>query len=39
MNNKELKTKLIEIYASIGRKFPNRGSLQAAKIFNFNEEW
>ena len=37
--NKELKTKLIEIYASIGRKFPNRGSLQAAKIFNFNEEW
>jgi hypothetical protein len=36
---KELKTKLIDIYAAINRNFPNRGSEYAAKIFNFNEEW
>ena len=39
MYNKELKTKLIEIYLSIGRPFPNRGSQLASKTFNFDDAW
>ena len=34
-----LKNKLLKIYVAMKRNFPNRGGLQAAKSFNFNEEW
>jgi hypothetical protein len=34
-----LKNKLLKIYVAMKRNFPNRGSLQAAKAFNFEETW
>jgi hypothetical protein len=39
MYERELKSKLMEIYAVIGWKYPNRGSIHSSKVFNFDEEW
>jgi len=39
MYTHELKKKLLKIYVAMRRPFPNRGSLQASKIFNFEETW
>lgn len=35
----ELKTKILGIYSAAKRPFPNRGSLKAMKVFDFNETW
>ncbi|HOS15546.1 MAG TPA: DNA polymerase domain-containing protein [Bacteroidales bacterium] len=39
MYERELKSKLSEIYAVIGWPYPNRGSQLAENTFNFDEEW
>lgn len=39
MYERELKSKLSEIYECIGWKYPNRGSQLASKTFDFNESW
>lgn len=39
MYQRELLSKLREIWSAVGWKFPNRGSILASKIFNFEEEW
>ncbi len=39
MYNRELRSKLEEIYTCIGWKYPNRGSQLASKTFNFDEVW
>lgn len=39
MYDRELHSKLEEIYRCIGWKYPNRGSQLAAKVFNFEEVW
>lgn len=39
MYNKELHSKLEEIYTCVGWKYPNRGSQLASKVFNFEESW
>ena len=39
MYERQLKSKLSEIYECIGWKFPNRGSQLASKTFNFDESW
>jgi hypothetical protein len=39
MYERELKSKLSEIYECIGWKYPNRGSQLASKTFNFEESW
>ena len=39
MYDKELKTKLLQIYIAINRPFPNRGAELASKTFNFEENW
>lgn len=39
MYERELYSKLFEIYTVVGWKYPNRGSVLASKIFNFNEEF
>lgn len=39
MYERELKSKLSEIYECIGWKYPNRGSQLASKTFNFEEQW
>lgn len=39
MYERELKSKLSEIYECIGWKYPNRGSQLASKTFNFEEVW
>ncbi len=37
--DRELHSKLEEIYTVIGWKYPNRGSQLASKVFNFEENW
>lgn len=39
MYDRELHSKLEEIYRCIGWKYPNRGSQLASKVFNFEEAW
>ena len=39
MYERELKSKLGDIYAAIGWKYPNRGSQLASETFNFEETW
>jgi DNA polymerase elongation subunit (family B) len=39
MYERELKSKLSEIYECIGWKYPNRGSQLASETFNFDESW
>jgi len=39
MYERELKSKLSEIYSCIGWKYPNRGSQLATQTFDFNETW
>jgi len=39
MYDRELHSKLEEIYRCIGWHYPNRGSQLAAKVFNFEESW
>lgn len=39
MYERELKSKLSEIYECIGWKYPNRGSQLASQTFNFEESW
>ena len=39
MYDRELKSKLSEIYAVIGWSYPNRGSQLATNTFDFDEEW
>lgn len=39
MYERELRSKLSEIYECIGWKYPNRGSQLASKTFNFEESW
>jgi DNA polymerase elongation subunit (family B) len=39
MYDRELHSKLFEIYHVVGWKYPNRGSQLAAKVFNFEESW
>lgn len=39
MYDRELHSKLEEIYRCIGWKYPNRGSQLASKVFNFEETW
>jgi hypothetical protein len=39
MYDRELKSKLSEIYRVIRWDYPSRGSQIASKVFNFNEEW
>ena len=39
MYQRELKSKLGDIYEAIGWKYPNRGSQLASETFNFEESW
>lgn len=39
MYERELKSKLEDIYTAIGWKYPNRGSQLASQTFNFDEQW
>lgn len=39
MYDRELHSKLAEIYRCVGWKYPNRGSQLASKTFNFEEAW
>lgn len=39
MYERELKSKLSEIYECIGWKYPNRGSQLASQTFDFNDTW
>ena len=39
MYERELKSKLSEIYECIGWKYPNRGSQLASETFNFDDTW
>ena len=39
MYNRELHSKLEEIYKCVGWHYPNRGSQLASKTFNFEEAW
>jgi DNA polymerase elongation subunit (family B) len=39
MYERELKSKLSEIYEAVSWQYPNRGSQISSKIFDFNEEW
>lgn len=39
MYERELKSKLEDIYTAIGWKYPNRGSQLASNTFNFEENW
>jgi len=39
MYERELKSKLLEIYSAINRQLPNRGSQKALKTFDFSESW
>ena len=39
MYDRELRSKLEEIYRCIGWCYPNRSSELATKVFNFNESW
>jgi DNA polymerase elongation subunit (family B) len=39
MYERELKSKLGDIYEAIGWRYPNRGSQLASETFNFNDTW
>jgi len=39
MYERELKSKLVDIYTAIGWQYPNRGSQLASNTFNFEENW
>lgn len=39
MYERELKSKLEDIYTAISWKYPNRGSILASKVFDFEEKW
>ena len=39
MYERELKSKLGDIYEAIGWRYPNRGSQLASQTFNFNDSW
>ena len=39
MYERELKSKLVDIYTAIGWQYPNRGSQLASKTFDFSEEF
>ena len=39
MYERELRSKLSEIYGAVGWSYPNRGSQISSKIFDFTEEW
>ncbi len=39
MYERELKSKLGDIYAAIGWKYPNRGSQLSSNTFNWGDEW
>lgn len=39
MYDRELHSKLSEIYTVVGWQYPNRGSQLASKVFNFEESW
>jgi hypothetical protein len=39
MYERELKSKLGDIYTAIGWRYPNRGSQLASETFNFEDTW